>query len=157
MIPEYSFLGALKWWLTAKSKELREFRDRVSRAFFGVSQAAKKTHAELAMGHAVSPLGQRVGLMILLFLTRARCETVAATQIPELVRAYLVGQAVILQTEFWQMPVAPAGRKVHARPRAPQLFTGVGCRSAQARRSDTGTDSPSEVVSTLRQTPLSSL
>lgn len=101
MIPEYSFLGALKWWLTASSNE-----------------------AELAMGQAVSPAGQRVGLTMVAFLTRARCETAEATQIPAALRAYLVGQAVILHCELEQTPVAPAGRKVQTRPRAPQLFTG---------------------------------
>lgn len=106
----------------------REASQRAARA----GSTLERTHAELAIGHAVSPAGHKVGLTMVDFLTRARCDTAEATQMPAALRAYLVGQAVILHCELAHTPVAPAGRKVQTRPREPQLFTAKDARSARA-------------------------
>lgn len=83
-------------------------------------ETRRSTHAAPAMGQAVSSLeGQRVGFWCLAFLTRARWRTGSAMQSPSL-NDHFSGQAVTLQTELVHTPVAPAGRKLQGRSRAPQ-------------------------------------
>lgn len=84
--------------------------------------------AEPTMGQAVSWSGQSdLGAVILLFLTRARCEAVDLThRLEAVLRVKPDGQVVRVQTEFLQIPEAPAGRKEQALPADPQLATGEG-------------------------------